>query len=1347
MSKPFRITLAMIGMLTVLAAAAIAVMSTAWFRRTLERRLIVELEEVTGGRVDVQEFRFHPLALQAVFQGLVLHGSEPSTAPALFSAQTIVLRLSPSELLHREIRIRSLDWDGAELHLKTNPDGSTNLPGPMATVDAGHFMGDLIDLRIGRVTLAHSTFCWDDRALKMDLSARDVALLLHLRSGHRYEGNLVASAVTIQKTGKTLPPLAFSARFGLSQNELAVTSLTWQLRGMDGQGSLTFHPVPEPQAYFSFQTSFEVASLNPLVRLPGLQNGNVRLEGQGIYRHGQISARGRLHSRQILFRDAQFDSGPLEAWADFSADRSQVAISNLKVLGWSGSAQGDGQISLARPAPELHLRARLHQLNLAALLQSSRGQPRFIAQLHPASLIDGTVEMSWTAESEKLKSKFDLHLSSPAAPPPGFLPVSGDMQGSLETNRGFSVSLANSILRTPHSLLRAKGTLVETTQHGESPGRLQIQLETTRFEEWRSLLETQLRLTPNLPLTLESPASLMGEITGSRTNPEVHGLVRVGKFDYRGWTWDSLKANIAVSPDALQVTSGQLARGGSVLNFEASTQLEDWTISKPSQVRLSARAQHTPLEGLKAALGINYPVAGEVSGQVNVAGTDSNLEGTGAIKVEGGNIAGEDFNSFSTRIRIEGTAWDLDTIELVKGRGRMTGKAQIDVLHRSVTCHLHGTDFSISDFKRLANAFPGLPRPQAAGAAPAGAQGGHEARPSSALEGQASFDLDGSGAPEHLHFRSTALVKGIRMGGAQVGDLRAQLDGEGDNVQFRGICSGPAGTFSLNGESQTAEDWPLQVQGQYVSFRVDPWARLLLNSGLEAQVTASGSFQANGSLRDASKFDLHSQIDTLEVSFPSLTWRNEHPVEVRYAENRLTAEPFRMQGPSTNLDVGGSLRLAGPASLSLTLQGVADATILRLFEPGLEASGQSRIKLNVSGSPARPQMNGVVEIRDVGLAYPGLPIRLSNLNGEIQLEGERAELKSLRGVSGGGTVTLDGFVTLALPPRVELRAQLDQIRARYPADFTSILSGSLRLDGTSDRSQLRGELSLSQVLASESKPWLNQIMQTASPFENSAPGTASSLANSVRLNIRVTAPTPVRLQVQDLRLTADVDMRVQGSLANPVEVGTVHFLNGEAVVRGNRFTLTRGDLNLTNPLRTQASLDLEAQTRVQQYDLTVDVSGPLGRLKMTYRSDPPLPTPDVFSLLALGYAPQQQQGSTSGLVSSFAAGNPAQTVGESALLSQALSTQVGGRIQRLFGVSRIQIDPNVGLPGLNTGERVTIEQQVTKDLTLTYITNTASSQYQIIQFEYAFGDNISLLGVRDPNGIVGVELRFRRRFK
>jgi translocation and assembly module TamB len=181
-------------------------------------------------------------------------------------------------------------------------------------------------------------------------------------------------------------------------------------------------------------------------------------------------------------------------------------------------------------------------------------------------------------------------------------------------------------------------------------------------------------------------------------------------------------------------------------------------------------------------------------------------------------------------------------------------------------------------------------------------------------------------------------------------------------------------------------------------------------------------------------------------------------------------------------------------------------------------------------------------------------------------------------------------------------------------------------------------------------------------------------------------------------------------------------------------------MNMTNPFRTQVYLEMEVETQVQSYNLTLDISGPMDRLKFSYRSDPPLPTTDILSLLALGYVQQEEAFSPVG-------GSPTTAIGASAILSQALSSQVTGRIQHLFGVSRIKIDPNVGVPGFGSGARVTVEQQVTHDLTLTYVTDTSYSQYRIIQFEWNISDNISVLGVRDQNGIFGMEFRFRRRFK
>jgi translocation and assembly module TamB len=172
-------------------------------------------------------------------------------------------------------------------------------------------------------------------------------------------------------------------------------------------------------------------------------------------------------------------------------------------------------------------------------------------------------------------------------------------------------------------------------------------------------------------------------------------------------------------------------------------------------------------------------------------------------------------------------------------------------------------------------------------------------------------------------------------------------------------------------------------------------------------------------------------------------------------------------------------------------------------------------------------------------------------------------------------------------------------------------------------------------------------------------------------------------------------------------------------------------------LHTEPVLDLEAKTRIQRYDLTLRVTGPADHPNISYRSDPPLSTPSILALLAFGYTSQDQLIAGNGR-SGFG------TQGASALLSQALSSQTSSRITRLFGLSRISIDPS---PSSIGGTRVTIEEQLRRDFTITYVTTTGTTQERITQIEWNISETMSLLGVRDQNGVYGLELDFRRRFK
>jgi len=86
----------------------------------------------------------------------------------------------------------------------------------------------------------------------------------------------------------------------------------------------------------------------------------------------------------------------------------------------------------------------------------------------------------------------------------------------------------------------------------------------------------------------------------------------------------------------------------------------------------------------------------------------------------------------------------------------------------------------------------------------------------------------------------------------------------------------------------------------------------------------------------------------------------------------------------------------------------------------------------------------------------------------------------------------------------------------------------------------------------------------------------------------------------------------------------------------------------------------------------------------------------------------------------------------------------------LFGASNIKIDPQ-GLTTetnpISNGPQITIEQQFSNNLSLTYSTNVSQSSQQIIQGEYYVNRNVSLVGNRDQNGVVSFDVRVRHRRK
>ena len=255
-----------------------------------------------------------------------------------------------------------------------------------------------------------------------------------------------------------------------------------------------------------------------------------------------------------------------------------------------------------------------------------------------------------------------------------------------------------------------------------------------------------------------------------------------------------------------------------------------------------------------------------------------------------------------------------------------------------------------------------------------------------------------------------------------------------------------------------------------------------------------------------------------------------------------------------------------------------------------------------------------------------------------------------------------------------------------------------------------------------------------------------SLQSRLKLDVHVVTTPELQMQTAIARLSGNADLRVRGTAERPAILGRVEVLEGEISFNGTKYQLERGDVTFANPAKTQPIIDLPATTRVRDYDITVqfrgDASAPNG-LKVTWQSEPQLPEADVIALLALGRTREESASAQSS--GSFGFGGEASNL----LINQALNSTVNSRLQRLFGASRVKIDPQ-GLPvkpAVVRGPQVTVEQQVASNLTLTYSTNVSVSNQQIIQVEYNLTRTISIVALRDQNGVVSFDFKIRRRKK
>jgi translocation and assembly module TamB len=1281
------------------------------------RRIVEELEKATGARVELGHFHIEWRALQARFDGLTLHGREPAGAPPLFHADRLETGIHVDSFWGRRISLGSVDMSHFSAHVRVERDGSTNIPGPKTPAKPGRpAVQSLFDLKIARLRLEDGEIVWNDARTPVAAEGGnfDFAMDYATDAGSpAYLGHMSWQKFKIA-AWRNLPfASVFSAKFTLRPDSFSLTQLQWKIphSEIDAQASIASFSQPEWKFRYRGQLDFE--DIRSILRRPSTPGGKVDFTGEGHYSGKQLSVSGEYTAGEISMKYQWFHPGSVSTRGSYRADQNSLDVPDLEAQLLGGSVMGRLHFDFSGQKFLAETKAR--GMDLSRILAAEDNPNLPIIPLHWGSRVDVDSTTTWIADFKHLDSRGVMLWAAPSALPPTQIPVSARFEYHFDLDRQ-QVELAPSEIMTPTSRIDVNGAL------GANNCSLDATVDTDDLSAYDDFIN-RIRGVSAEREVIGGRYHWQGRLTGPLGGPTFAGRVKGTEARYGALYWDELEGDLTYSPDELHIARGRARRGHSSAELELSLALDTWNFSADSEWSFDANLVGADTDDLQQLLRTSYPAHGMLSGQFHGKGTRASPELSGLFDMTAASAWTWRFDRargqlmiHSGEVRITNAEVRLPAHAPGAAPGLLTGNFLYHTDTKQVAFDLTGAAIPLEAIERIQTAR--LP-----------------------VGGRLNMQLRGQGSLLAPELHATLRLVDLKLGDDVVGSFEGTVDSNGHQLSAKIESAMAEGRLAGNLDVTLGGDYALAGELTVEQIHFDSFLTSAMHlTGLTGHSLVDGHFAIAGFGARPETLAVEANLSRVTLEYENVKLENVGPMRLTYRQDEVRVEQAKLTGTDTDFQIAGSARFAGDRALNLRVDGAVSLQLLAGFVPRLEATGRAQVNAAVAGTVPSPRFNGKVHIEGAAFRYGDFPAGLSNVAGDFNFDATRMIFENVTAESGGGHLTIGGAAAYGEGPlSYTLNLRSDQIRIRYPVGMSWLLGGTLRLAGNAQAATLTGRIVIDRLLMAEGFDIAGIMVSAKEPA--GGPSTTSPFLQNLQFDIQADSSPDSRMEWSGARFQTDASLRLRGTWEHPIFLGHIHLLTGDMNFRGNQYTISRGDINFANPFRLDPVLNIEATTTIRQYEVTLDFTGPASRLTLAYRSDPPLPSSDIIALLALGQTGEESaQRSATGQNTGL---------GASALLSEAISSQLGGRIERLFGISHFRVGPSIA--GLNTQQNsiasVTIEQQVSRGLVITYITDITTTQYQVIQIEYTINREFSIVGLRDENGTFGLDVVRKTRFK
>ncbi|MDT7687656.1 MAG: translocation and assembly module TamB [Acidobacteriota bacterium] len=959
-------------------------------------------------------------------------------------------------------------------------------------------------------------------------------------------------------------------------------------------------------------------------------------------------------------------------------------------------------------------------------------------------------------------------------------PLAGQL--TLTADRGlFQIEHAN--LHAGATELTASGRF--SFQGGSD---LAVNLNSTNASEFQSvalstglLTSIESRLNDS-GIQLGGNLRFNGTVKGDLDAPVVNGRFELGSLAMRGRDLGALSADIASTATETRIDNGRLAEadGGGVtftaviprvgennVSFDATLDnVNAGNLLTALGVGGQSSASLGPASNMAGAAVNNLAGLGPASGKISVTGFPGAMSGSADLRVAPGRIGPQAYEEIVARATFSGHSVNLDNFDVRLAGGHITatggleiGSAEHGVPSISVKdFSVKGTNVQLGVITSLVGA-PGLP----------------------ALAGTADFTATLSGNPldpTTLKAEVNAQGRDVTINGQPAGQLTLNGHMTPDQKFVADLTTGLLGqpqvihaTVDLAGENM-----PATVETTLTAADLTPlFAALLNNPNVHVTGRAAGTIRASGNLmNDEGAFTTdaiegRAEFTELTVQVEDVPLAAENPLVVTFKPNEVTFERTRFTGPGTNITFGGTAALGPGGRESLTVNGDLNMRVLSSAQRNFFLSGVARVAVNVGGTFELPQVTGTASLANASLAVLLSDERLtaSEINGTVRFNTNQANIESLTGRLGGGRVSVTGGALLSgfVPTQFRFVARGENVTVPATAfvtmpaflgDLPTTADADLEIGGRLDDDKVlkvavKGTVKVRRTEITQDIDLADLIdRRSEAPITSSGGGGGLGGAALVTLDLTIQGQDALVVRNNLADMVGSLNLRVQGPIDAPVSSGRISATRGTVAFRNDRYDIQRAIIDLPPRAEAPPVINLQAQSDIRGYRVTVTMSGPLsGGLTTTATSDPPLPQADVIALITTGNLSGGPEG-TSTL---------AQTglgTATSLLTDTLINAPVQKATDKLFGLNRFEFDPVIaGRGGQSPTARLTVGRQVNRNLAITYSTNVTGEPNQVIALEYRVSDRLSFIAqyqqgstdtLRTRSNNFNFELRFRKRY-